>query len=706
MTLIQLIRNKLGPAIVIIIGLSLGLFVLQTALDSNTGLLSGKGDTVGTIDGEKINIREFQAKLDTTTEAYKLNANKKNIDDNTLFSLRDQTWNQLVEQKINAQEFDALGITLPHDQIQDLFFGADPYPELKKSFTNPQTNQFDPTSVKNYIDKLGESVQGEDVAEKQMRWANFEKYVFNDVLTGKYKALLKNSVYVPKWQAEMEYNDKETKYSIEYVKLPFSDIVDSTVKVSDADIQNYINKHKEQYKQDETRKIEYVIFSVLPSGADTAKAQKLVSDAYDHFISTPNDSDYFRRYGDRAYDKMYYEPSKLESKFLQDTILKYSTGTAFPVYFEDGSFKTAVLLDKKVIPDSVKSSLIFFAFPGKDSAKVKVKADSVQTAINGGAKFEDMAKKYSDDKPSADKNGDIGYMKYGMMEKQLNDYLFETGKAGDMKLIKNEKGYLLIKITEQPAATEHVQLITVTRHVDYSTATSNSIYDNATKFLSEHSTPESFSKAMKEDKYNHQENTGAKKNDFQTPGLEQAREMIKWAYGADKDDISTVFTLADYYVVAHLVAINPEGTATVEAVREQVTPMVRNEKKGAMLAAQLNASIALNASLNSMAQKFGKVVEKAENLAFADGYFNNIGFEPKLNGALSTVKENQLSKPVIGRNAVFVFKVTTTVKAQPVADYTQYKDQIIQQLTQRLEYGYIEPLKKTITVEDNRYLFY
>ena len=121
--MIQIIRNKLGPAIVIIIGLSLGLFVLQTALDSNTGLLSGKGDTVGTIDGKTIDVRSFQAKVDTSIEAYKINSNNKNVDDNTIFSLRDQTWNQMISDYLNQREFDALGITLPKNQLQDLFFG-------------------------------------------------------------------------------------------------------------------------------------------------------------------------------------------------------------------------------------------------------------------------------------------------------------------------------------------------------------------------------------------------------------------------------------------------------------------------------------------------------------------------------------------------------------------------------------------------------
>lgn len=705
--MIQIIRNKLGPAIVIIIGLSLGLFVLQTALNSNTGLLGGKGDSVGSIDGKKINIREFQAKVDTSVEAYKINSNSKNLDDNTIFTLRDQTWNQMINEYLNQREFDALGITLPKDQMQDLFFGADPYPELKKSFTNPNTGQFDPMAVKNYLDNLDKSVQGEDVAEKQTRWASFQKYVLNDVITGKYKVLLKNAVYVPKWQAEMEYNDKETKYSLQYLKIPLSDIADSTIKVTDGNIQEYINKHKEQYKQDETRKIEYVIFTVQPSASDTAKAFKYVNDSYQHFAASPNDTDYFRRYSDRAYDKMYYSPSKLDSKVLKDTLSKIAVGSVLPVYFEDGSFKTAVLIDRKMMPDSVKASHILFSTQnGTDSIKVKAKADSVFNAIKSGAAFETLASKYSDDKGSGAKGGDLGYIKYGMTVKKFNDYLFEAGKVGEVSMVKTEFGYHIIRITEAPASTPQVQIATVTRHVDYSSATTNSVYDIATKFLNDHSTPELFSKAMQEPNLNKQINEQTKKNDFQIPGLNSAREVVKWSYGAEKDAISSVFTLGDNYAVAHLVSISLEGTGTVEVLRTQIEPLVRNELKGAALAGQVNASVALNATLESLAQKFSKEVGNGDNMAFADGYFNNIGFEPKINGALSSLKEGVISKPIIGRNAVFVLKLTASTKPQPIADYNQYKQQITQAVAPRFEYGFSEALKKTITIVDDRYMFF
>lgn len=404
MTLIQLIRNRLGTFIVILIGLSLGLFVLQTALNSNSGLLGGKGDTVGYIDGKKISYNDFLTVVDKVTESYKLQNNKANIDDNLSYSLREQAWNKMISDYLNDREFDALGITLPEKQLQDLFY-VNPYPELKKSFTNPNTGVYDPMIVKNYIDNLDKQDQsGQDPVEKRARWNNFVEYLVNEVKADKYKALLKGGVYVPKWEAEMEYINKETKYDIEYVKLPLTDISDSAVKVTDADLQDYINRHKVELKQEESRKLEYVIFTSKPSSDDTAKSFDYVNTAYNHFVSDPTDTNFFRMKGDRGYDKMYWSSSLITSSKLKDTLMKMPLNGTVATFMEDGDYKTAILLDRKMMPDSVKASLIFLSFQGKDSTAIKTKSDSILTAITSGeAMFEDMARKYSDDKSTGEK---------------------------------------------------------------------------------------------------------------------------------------------------------------------------------------------------------------------------------------------------------------------------------------------------------------
>ncbi|MBA2422248.1 MAG: SurA N-terminal domain-containing protein, partial [Chitinophagales bacterium] len=222
MAIIGVIRNRMGPIIVIVIGLALAVFVLETALNSNSSLLKGNKDIVGVIDGEKIHYRDFTNQVDETVSTYKLQTNQSNVDDNTTYSLRDQTWNQLITDQINGSEYRKLGLTVSSDELKDMFLGNNPVPEIKQAFTNPQNGIFDPMAVKNYIENLDQSAEGEQPGERRARWVAFEKAQKQNRLLTKYQNLIAKAMYVPKWQAEMDYNEKNTRASIQYVMIPYT----------------------------------------------------------------------------------------------------------------------------------------------------------------------------------------------------------------------------------------------------------------------------------------------------------------------------------------------------------------------------------------------------------------------------------------------------------------------------------------------------
>jgi peptidyl-prolyl cis-trans isomerase D len=711
MSLFIQIRNKrIVTGIIIIIGLCLGFFVLETALNSNSNLLKGNSDIVGVIDGDKVHYKDFSDKVEDMVESYKMNTKQKSLDDNTLFSLRDQAWNQMVQDHINDQEFSSLGIAVPDDEMKDLFFGNDPYPQVRKSFTDPKTGQFNPMYVKQYISMLDKPIEGQpDPVERRAQWVNFEKAVKDERTDGKFKALLTGGLYIPKWEAEMEYADKEKRFDISYVKIPYTVVSDSAVKVSDGEMQAYLDAHKVQYKQEESRKIEYVIFPVKASPEDTAKAKKFVTDAYEHMVQNPNDTNFIKLNADNSLDKLYYSKDKVGkiSQKAKDTLQTIAIGTVVAPYFEDGSYKTIKLVDRKTMPDSVKFSLIIIS-KGADSVKTKFKTDSIIAGLRSGADFADAAQKFSDDKNSGAKGGDQGYMGQGRTFKQLDDFLFFGGQVGEIKKLNMGSAYGIAKITEAPAPTVAFQFALVSRKVEASSATDKAVYEVANKFASTNGTAELFTKALATNpKLNKQVAESVKKNDYQLPGLATARELVKWTYTANKDDISSVFAMDQNYVVAHLVSVKTDGVQQLTPeLRPQVEAEVRKEKKGAQIAAQLNASLSLNATLESIATKMGQEVKTAPGVTFATPFMPGLGFEPKLIGAISAMKPNQLSKPVLGANGVFVVKVTNVTDAKPIADYTPYKQQELQTLAQRFQYGLTESLKKTIKVEDDRYKFF
>jgi len=709
MALFQSIRNKLGPIIVILIGLSLGLFVLETALNSNTGLLRGNKDVIGVIDGDKIHLNDFQAKLDDAENNYKLQTQQKNVDDNTLNSIREQTWTQMINDKLNGDEYSKLGLVVGSEELKDMFFGKDPVPEIKQAFTNPQTGIFDPLAVKNYYEHLDDPPQqNEQPGERRQRWVAFEKAQIDQRMSSKYSDLIKNALYVPKWQAEMDYNEKNTHASVNFVEVPYTTISDSTIKVTDAELQTYLDQHKEQYKQpEETRKVDYVIFAVKPSSQDTADVKKQIADIQSKMEASPNDTDLIKLNSDNGLDKFYYKKEKVASHFVADSLFKVPVGTLLGPYYEDGAYKLAKLMDRRDVPDSVSAHHILISVQaGADSAAAKKKIDSIFQAVKNGTPFDSLAKRFSEDKGSAQKGGDLGYEAQGVFVPEFNHYLFFEGHTGEMKIVRTQFGYHLIRIDDMKNVAPAVQVDFISRPLDASSETDKQVFEQATKFAADNPTQDKFMKTAEDQKLNKMSAPSVQKNAYQLPGLQNARDVVKWAFTSKLGDVSSPFSLQDNYVVALLSGIKPEGTMTIEDVRPQLEMLVRKQKKGNQIASQLAAVASLNSTVDAIAAKANQPMKTSGNVTFANAYSESIGYEPKVVGTVFALKENQVSKPIIGEQGVFIVQVQAFTKPQPIADYSQFKQQLLSSLQPRLQYGLTDVLKKSVKIEDDRYLFF
>ena len=91
------------------------------------------------------------------------------------------------------------------------------------------------------------------------------------------------NAFYPKWLSDKDLNDQSSIASISYVAIPYTTISDSAVKVTDEDINAYVRKHKNEFKQEESRSISYVIFDAAPNAADSNFALTEVNKQYAAF---------------------------------------------------------------------------------------------------------------------------------------------------------------------------------------------------------------------------------------------------------------------------------------------------------------------------------------------------------------------------------------------------------------------------------------
>ena len=699
MAVIMKIRNRFGAVIIGLIALAIVSFLLMDALNSNSNLLGGgPTDTVGKVDGQEISIQAFEKRYQEGLENYKTQTQQSTIDEQTSLALRDQTWTQMLNETLMAKEYEKLGVVVTSDELYDMIQGANPHPQVVQAFSDPNTRQFDANQVVMFLQNMDNDTTG----ETRERWLNFEKFLKEDRLRNKYNALVKKGLYVPTWLAKEDYEGKNANASFDFIFLPYSDLKDEEVKVSDDDIKNYINNNKGKFKQEESRSIEFVTYNVLPSATDTSKALSWLENQLNNFQNAESDSIFIKLYSDKPFDEKYLSTEELVSS-VSDTFFTVEASTIVGPYFEEGYFVAAKLIDRKLISDSLEARHILLVPTTQEEIEIlRTRADSLKEAVEGGADFTALAAQFSKDQNTALSGGSWGVVKLGEKFININNDLFYKHKQGDVFVTPSNEGFHVIQITNAKPTKEAVKVAFLARQINASQETQRNIFAEASKFAAVNNTLEKFRKSELKDQIKNASKLG--KNDYMVFGVGISRELVRWAYDAKVGEVSNVFTLEDKYVVATITNAYEKGTATVENVREEAKLDVIKEKKAALLIEKVKGAKAT--SLAQLASKFSKEVQSANGINFANNFLPGAGQEPKVANRAFALTANTVSEPIKGDNGVYVLNLNVITPAAQTSDYTSYKQQVKAPLEQKVEGQLSEALKKAVDVKDERYKFY
>lgn len=706
MALIGDIRKHSG-LLAAIIGIALAAFIFGDFL-SNRRPNRG-ANLIGEINGEKIQATVFNQQVDQNIETQKANSGKENLTAEEQFQARQQTWDQIVSKTLLQEEVDKIGLVVTVEELDDLIRGKNPHPYIRQSFADPQTGQFDPANVINFLQNL-------DKVDPQMkeRYLSIEKAIKEDRLNTKYRNLVGKAYYVPKAFAQRDYNYRNTKAVVRYYSLPYTSISDSLIKLTDADYEKYYNENKYKYQQEDSRDIEYVSFEIIPSNEDREKINQDVTALYQEFVTAENIKEFVNSTSDERYDSTWHKkgtlPYQLDSLMFNSTI-----GTTFGPFIENNMFQMARLVDTQVRPDSLRASHILISYKGTNvnpdtkltKAQAKAKADSIYAIVkNNAAKFDELASTINDDKTSAKTKGDLNWFADGMMVPEFNKAVIE-GKVGDVKVVESQFGYHVIKITGKTTPTKKVRVAFVKRLMEPSSKTMQEIYGQASKFASEAKDAASFNKQIEAKKLSKRLAERVSINQNSLPGLENAREIVRWAFKEDTElgNISNVFDLDGRYIVANLKEIREKGIPTLAQVKEYIEPLVKREKKAEKIIATINKEIKTKADLELNYSALAMRVDTAE-VAFAATNLPGFGKEDEVIGTLFLLKEGQMSKPIKGNQAVFVLIPDKMTKAAPKADFTMDKRMMSNAFLTRCQREINDALKKIAEIEDNRLLFY
>jgi len=707
MALINTIREKSGVAVGLV-AVGMLLFIVGGDLvGGKNRLFNRNGQVVGEVAGQKVELADYNNSLEQAKQAFAAQQQRQ-PDDQALGYLRDQAWNQTIYRMAFKPEWEKLGLTVGDDELVDMVQGDNISPGIKQAFTDKTSGQFDKTRLIEYLRNLTKLP-----AENQAAWHNFEANLPAERLANKYNALLKNSVYVTTAEAKRFDTAQKAKATVKYLFVPYGSISDSAVKVTNVQLQAYLDKNQGKYKVEDGRSVEYISIPVIASKEDSAAVKTSIAELATQFASAPVDSLFVSANSEQPYTRAFRSPADLPEQLRKQ--LPLAQGKIYGPYAENGTYSlykvTGTGLGKQA---AARASHILIKADGTTpaaKAAAKAKAQDILNKIKAGADFAALARQFGTD-GTKDQGGDLGWFGQGRMVPEFEKAIFGATSTGLLpNVVETSFGYHVIKITALPTKQTY-QVAEVKKTIAPSDATREAAYAKAQQLKGEATDLASFRKLTTTDKtLVKQEAKNLDRSARSVNNLQNARELVRWAFGFNVSgsetkvgDISEVYEMGDQYVIAALTDERAKGTATIANLKQELSALVRNEEK----AKQIMAKLPKAGTLEEMAAKYGPTAQlgTADGLVLGQGSIPNIGFEPVAVGKAFALKPGQKSTAIRGEQGVLVVEPVSTTPVAVVADLKAVRLQLTQQRAQQQDGKIYEAIKAHANVKDNRTKFF
>jgi len=710
MALIGTIRKNFW-FVLILLGLALAAFILMdmTSAPSLGGASPGQM-TMGEVNGEKIDYKEFQV-----TENVLFNGA------GDVFEKRNSLWNYMIDKTIVSQESKALGMGISEQEIMDLEFGANMSPIIQQNWRNPNTGQIDVNQLQQIKNQIETGAEMDD--NLRNFWIEQRKQIITTQLQDKLNNITTKAMYTPTWMAEMAYAEQNATVDFEYVKIPFSQINDPSISVTDADYKSYISDHAATFTNDEeSRALDLAIFNVYPTAADSATWKEQVAELSNKFRATTNDS-LFLVSNQSGYQNFYFDLDQLavSSPVIKELASTYEVGQVSEPFIENGRYNTFKVINKKIVPDSVRARHILKSSIQGNIASMNTAEqliDSLITVLNNRqGNFDDLAATHSDDQSNKNDGGILDYFAQGAMVPPFNAVCFYDGKKNNFYKVKTQYGVHLVEILDQKFNSNEpkYKIGVVGVPIIPSKKTQDDAYEQVAELIGANPYWDALSAQLGNvPNVNTEVVRNIKKNDFNLSTLgggSTSRDIIRWAFesGTDKNDVSpNVFTYTDEvnyynnkYVVAALKSVSPAGLMTVEDAKESIELLVLNQKKGMFLAEKIGSS-----DISSVASQNNSSVETATGVAFDAVSVPVLGSEPKVIAHAFNTAVGQSSKAIIGNDGVYVVKTTNKNEATAAPNIVTLRSQ--NTTTTRTSAGFklFDGLRNSAKVDDKRFTFF
>jgi parvulin-like peptidyl-prolyl isomerase len=706
MATIQRIRQRSG-LLVVVVFVALIAFLLGDLFRSGGSKFFGDPNVIGTVNGRDITRQELSQGMEELRAG-----NPEQYANTTSIQLANFVWNNIVTEELLSAELSAAGMSVSE---QEIYFDIITNPNIRQNFAGAN-GQFDENMFKSYIAQVRDNRDAsEQSVEMWTQWLSFERAVANQAQNFKYTNAIEKAIFMPAGLAETEINRGDAQHPAQYVYVPYIDVNEDEINVSDEDAKRYFNAHREDFSQEEGRNIEFINFPLAPSESDREGVRAELASLSFEWLDVEDDSVFVNQHSDVRFQSEYYTTTELVGTGLDTLVDGQSVGFQKGPIDLGGAFAVVKLVDRKTVPDSVKARHILIPFAGATRAdasvtrnpqEAKVLADSLFAYLEGNpSAFESVSEAFSSDVVAKEKGGDLGYFSRGSMAKPFENFCFFR-KNGSMGVVPTQFGWHVIQVTDQKGENDVYKIGQIIREILPSDETIQTLYNQASGYAAEAQTAEDYRALATEKGFFLRPARNLGRFEEVVSGLGTARRVVRWAWDDDREEgnIGLLENDGNGYVVVVLTDKLEEGTSSFEMVQAQCLEAAKKDAKKALVLERLENASAGAATIEAVATAAGKEVR---TLSFRISQFNisGVGNEAKVVGTICGLEPGTLSPVILGENGAFV-AITSPANPAPQIDYANMAQNTQRSIRNLVGTQAYKALQDKAKIEDMRYMMF
>jgi peptidyl-prolyl cis-trans isomerase D len=706
MATIQRIRQRSG-LLVVVVFVALIAFLLGDLFRSGGSKFFGDPNVIGTVNGRDITRQELSQGMEELRAG-----NPEQYANTTSIQLANFVWNNIVTEELLSAELSAAGMSVSE---QEIYFDIITNPNIRQNFAGAN-GQFDENMFKSYIAQVRDNRDAsEQSVEMWTQWLSFERAVANQAQNFKYTNAIEKAIFMPAGLAETEINRGDAQHPAQYVYVPYIDVNEDEINVSDEDAKRYFNAHREDFSQEEGRNIEFINFPLAPSESDREGVRAELASLSFEWLDVEDDSVFVNQHSDVRFQSEYYTTTELVGTGLDTLVDGQSVGFQKGPIDLGGAFAVVKLVDRKTVPDSVKARHILIPFAGATRAdasvtrnpqEAKVLADSLFAYLEGNpSAFESVSEAFSSDVVAKEKGGDLGYFSRGSMAKPFENFCFFR-KNGSMGVVPTQFGWHVIQVTDQKGANDVYKIGQIIREILPSDETIQTLYNQASGYAAEAQTAEDYRALATEKGFFLRPARNLGRFEEVVSGLGTARRVVRWAWDDDREEgnIGLLENDGNGYVVVVLTDKLEEGTSSFEMVQTQCLEAAKKDAKKALVLERLENASAGAATIEAVGTAAGKEVR---TLSFRISQFNisGVGNEAKVVGTICGLEPGTLSPVILGENGAFV-AITSPANPAPQIDYANMAQNTQRSIRNLVGTQAYKALQDKAKIEDMRYMMF